>query len=126
MVRPYPSKKIDQLQPAKGRNKKWESTVFFLSSMVEPVNETTSFVKDSKKKIARRLMKDAGLSSSDGEDMPLAKIIKAGMVQDSSDDAYDEYADGIKETKDIVVNDLDVEMEGRCDEGDFCLVRAHI
>jgi len=54
--------------------------------------------------------------------MPLAKMIKAGMVQDNSDDEYDEHADGIKETGDIVVIDLDVEMEGRCDEGDFCLV----
>ena len=86
MVQPYSSKKFDQLQPAKGRNKKRKSTVFILSSMVEPANETTSFVKASKKKLARRLMKDAGLSSSDEEGMPLAKMIKAGMVQDNSDD----------------------------------------
>jgi len=90
--------------------------------MVEPANETTSFVQASKKKLARRLMKDAGLSSSDEEDIPLAKMIKVGLVQDNSDDEYDEYADGIKETEYIVVNNLDVEMEGRCDEGDFCLV----
>jgi len=45
--------------------------------MVEPANETTSFVKALKKKIARRLMKDAGLLSSDEEDMPLVKMIKA-------------------------------------------------
>jgi len=80
--------------------------------MVEPANETTSFVKASKKKLARRLMKDAGLLSSDEENMPFAKMIKVGMVQDNSDDEYDEYADRIKETEDIVVNDLDVEMEG--------------
>jgi len=71
---------------------------------------------------ASRLMKDAGLLSSDEEDIPLAKMIKAGMVQDNSGDEDDEYADGIKETEDIVVNDLDVEMEGKCDESDFCLV----
>jgi len=67
-------------------------------------------------------MKDTGLLSSDEEDMPLAKMIEAGMVQDNSDDEYDEYADGIKETEDIVVIDLDVEMEGRCDKVDFYLV----
>jgi len=67
-------------------------------------------------------MKDAGFLSSDEEDVLLAKMIKAEMVQDNSDDEYDEYTDGIKKTEDIVVNDLDVEMEGRCDEDDFCLV----
>jgi len=120
MVRPYPSKKFDQLQPAKGRNKKQKSTVFILSSMVEPANH---FIRQGfKEKIARRLMKNAGLSSSDEEDMPLVKMIKVGMVQDNSNGEYDEYADGIKDTEDIVVNDLDVEMKSRCDEGDFCLV----
>jgi len=67
-------------------------------------------------------MKDSDLLSSDEEDMSLAKMIKVKIVQDNSDDEYDEYAGDIKQTKDIVVINLDVEMEGRCDEGNFCLV----